>query len=91
MKKGLRRILPTDNRYELIRKFDESIDEFFVRTKSFHEEMVCIADSDEDNRKIHVLSLNLLNDLDFIVNNAKMYDNEHYCPLKSINNSLKHA
>ena len=76
MKKGLRRILPTDNRYELIRKFDESIDEFFVRTKSFHEEMVCIADSDEDNRKIHVLSLNLLNDLDFIVNNAKMYDNE---------------
>lgn len=76
MKKGLRKILPTDNRFKLIAKFDESIDEFFVRTKSFHEDMVCIADSDEDKRKIHVLSLNLLNDLNFIVNNAKMYENE---------------
>ena len=46
----MKKIRPDDNRYDIIRKFDESIDEFFVRTKSFHEEMVCIADSDEDNR-----------------------------------------
>lgn len=73
---GLKKILTTDNRQDINTKFDECMDEMFVRVNGFHEEMKCIADSDEDNDKIQILAFNLMRDMDFVVENAKLYENE---------------
>lgn len=52
------------------------MEEMFVRINSFHDEMNCIAEGDEDKRKIHILAFNLLQDLNFIIENAKIYEAE---------------
>lgn len=72
----MKKIRPDDNRNDIIRKFDDCMDEFFARTTGFCEEITRIAESDESNNKINTLAYNLLEDLDLITQNAEYYENE---------------
>lgn len=72
----MNKIRPNDTRYEIIKKFDDCMDEFFARTIGFCEEITRIAESDESNMKINTLALNLLEDLNLITQNAEFYENE---------------
>lgn len=72
----MKKIRPDDNRNDIIRKFDDCMDEFFARTTGFCEEITRIAESDESNNKINMLAYNLLEDLDLITQNAEYYENE---------------
>ena len=71
----MNKIRPNDTRYEIIKKFDDCMDEFFARTIGFCEEITRIAESDESNMKINTLALNLLEDLNLITQNAEFYEN----------------
>ena len=73
---SMNKIRPNDTRYEIIKKFDDCMDEFFARTIGFCEEITRIAESDESNMKINTLALNLLEDLNLITQNAEFYENE---------------
>lgn len=72
----MKKILPDDNRNDIIRKFDDCMDEFFARTTGFCEEAERIVNSDEDNSKVYLLALGLMMDLQIVYDNAVKYYEE---------------
>lgn len=72
----MNKIRPNDTRYEIIKKFDDCMDEFFARTIGFCEEAERIVNSDEDNSKIYLSAIALMMDLQIVYDNAVKYCEE---------------
>ena len=72
----MKKIRPDDNRYDIIRKFDDCMVEFFARTTGFCEEAERIVNSDEDNSKVYLLAMGLMMDLQIVYDNAVTYCEE---------------
>lgn len=74
MEHSLRRILPSDKRQNINRKFDDSVAEFFAMAYHFDCEIEAVPENDE--KTMQSLGLKFLEDMNLIIENAKLYEDE---------------
>lgn len=72
MEHSLRRILPSDKRQNINRKFDDSVAEFFAMAYHFDCEIEAVPENDE--KTMQSLGLKFLEDMNLIIENAIKHD-----------------